>query len=163
MASAEAAAAGDGGAGEVPRPGSYDECGDESNDESDKVFEGDLTAEVCEQIALGALVEVTSQHLRVDAGSLARALVSLSCRVRHLDLEYNDLGAEGGKAIAAALQVNSTITTINLRYNGLGAEGGKAIAAALQVNSTITTIDLRRNNLGADGGKAIAAALQVNS
>ena len=84
-------------------------------------------------------------------------------------------------------QINKSITSLNLRWNSLDAEAGKALGAALevtfpfsvsalshndeinflrflsmmQVNKTITELNLKNNELGPEGGKAIATSLQV--
>jgi len=38
------------------------------------------------------------------------------------------------------LQVNETVTTLNLQNNEIGDVGARALAEALQVNETITTL-----------------------
>ena len=65
-----------------------------------------------------------------------------------LNLERNDIGDEGAKALAE----NSTLTTLDLFHNGIGAEGAKALAE----NSTLTTLNLYTNGIGDEGAKALA-------
>ena len=55
------------------------------------------------------------------------------------------------------------LTKINLQGNNIGSEGGKAIGEALKVNTSLTEIDLGSNNIGDEGGKAIGEALKVNT
>ncbi len=83
-----------------------------------------------------------------DIGELVIAL-STNTTITILNVENNQIGAEGAKALAA----NTTLTTLNVRYNNTGAEGAKALAA----NATLTTLDLGYNNIGAEGAKALAA------
>ena len=68
------------------------------------------------------------------------------------------LGAEKTKQLRDGL-----LTKINLRYNKIGVEGGKAIGEALKVNTSLTEIDLYYNNIGDEGAKAIGEALKVNT
>ena len=66
---------------------------------------------------------------RTGAVRLAEAFASfLSASLVALDLERNDIGAGGGRALAEALRLNTTLTSFNLRENGLGKGGGRALA-----------------------------------
>ena len=66
---------------------------------------------------------------RTGAVRLAEACASfLSASLVALDLERNDIGADGGRALAEALRLNTTLTSFNLRENGLGKGGGRALA-----------------------------------
>eukprot|EP00944_MAST-04C_sp_MAST-4C-sp1_P015636 g15636.t1 len=55
-----------------------------------------------------------------------------------IDLSYNNIGDEGGKAIGEALKVNTSLTEIWLNGNNIGVEGAKAIGEALKVNTSLT-------------------------
>ena len=55
------------------------------------------------------------------------------------------------------------LTDIDLSYNNIGDEGGKAIGEALKVNTSLSEIDLDSNNIGDEGRKAIREALKVNN
>ena len=46
-------------------------------------------------------------------------------------LYENDIGDEGAMALASALRVNGVLKSINLEYNNLGDEGEKAIRDAV--------------------------------
>ena len=81
-----------------------------------------------------------------------------------IDLSYNNIGDEGGKAIGEALKVNISLTRINLRYNEIGDEGGKAFGEVLKANTSLTEgIFLGGNKIGDEGTKAIGEALKVNT
>ncbi|MDA9573927.1 hypothetical protein N9R48_03285 [Rickettsiales bacterium] len=79
-----------------------------------------------------------------------------------INLDSNQIGVEGAKAIADALKKNKTVTKLDLRANLLGAKGAKAIAEALKKNKTVTKLDLSSNQIGDEGAKAIAEALKKN-
>ncbi|CAE7854050.1 Nod1, partial [Symbiodinium microadriaticum] len=50
-------------------------------------------------------------------------------------------------AIAEAFKSNSTLTSIQLAYNRIGNEGGKAICEALKTNSTLTSMNVEGNDI----------------
>jgi hypothetical protein len=84
------------------------------------------------------------------------------------------------------LQVNTSLTNLDLGWNRLGPEGGKAFAKMLevtlstsmstpnviffvccnffcaQVNKSLTDLNLRFNDLGLEGYKALAKSLEVS-
>eukprot|EP00944_MAST-04C_sp_MAST-4C-sp1_P011864 g11864.t1 len=70
----------------------------------------------------------------------------------------NVLGAEETKQLRDGL-----LTKINLNRNNIGDEGAKAIGEALKVNTSLTLILLSSNEIGDEGGKAIGEALKVNT
>lgn len=45
-----------------------------------------------------------------------------------IDLESNELGQEGSLAVIESLQRNLTLKELNLEFNNIGEEGGAAIA-----------------------------------
>ena len=48
-----------------------------------------------------------------------------------LDLSYNNLQSEGGKALASALEVNKVLTKLDLQNNRLGAKGAQPVRDAV--------------------------------
>ena len=91
-----------------------------------------------------------------------------------LNLQENDLGVDGGKAIAEALKLNKALTILNLFGNEIGSKGAVAIAKALEVNKVLRSIDLSLNQLcglnkygqgtyDPSGIQALAAALSSGS
>ncbi|CAF4520499.1 unnamed protein product, partial [Didymodactylos carnosus] len=79
-----------------------------------------------------------------------------------LNIDSNNILAEGAKAIAEALKTNQTLTTLLIQRNNISAEGAKAIAEALKTNQTLTHLYMDMNNISAEGAKAIAEALKTN-
>jgi hypothetical protein len=63
-----------------------------------------------------------------------------------VNLDYNNIGAEGAKYVAEALKVNTSLTEICLDDNEIGAEGAKYVAEALKVNTSLTEITLYNDN-----------------
>ncbi|CAE7941950.1 NLRC3, partial [Symbiodinium necroappetens] len=94
--------------------------------------------------------------------ALADALKSNNCTVTHVNLESNDIGDEGAKALADALKSNCTVTHVNLEFNMIGGQGAKAFADALKSNCTVTDVNLYGNWIGVEGGKALADAVESN-
>ncbi|WP_341756497.1 MULTISPECIES: hypothetical protein [unclassified Candidatus Tisiphia] len=50
--------------------------------------------------------------------------------------------------IIEALKAGKDVKAIDLKYEDIGAEGAKALAHALENNNTVTTIDLWGNKIG---------------
>ena len=100
--------------------------------------------------------------------NINRALTSL-------DLNNNEIGAGGAKAIAGtilqsalkSLAINAvlniedlkTSASINLSGKGLRVEEAIIVAKCMEFNRALTSLNLEFNQIGAGGAKAIAAAL----
>ena len=80
-----------------------------------------------------------------------------------INLQGENVDAEGAKYVAEALKVNISLTEIDLNLNNIGAEGAKYVAEALKVNTSLTKIYLSSNNIGDEGAKYVAEALKVNT
>ena len=84
-----------------------------------------------------------------------------------LDMSYNSIKAEGGKALAEALKDNQIMQELNvasndLRYNSSynsDMSGIIAIASTISTMGAMTSLNVSSNNLRAEGAKHIAAAL----
>ena len=50
-------------------------------------------------------------------------------------MDDNSIGADGAKAIAEALKVNPVLTKLDLEYNNLGEAGEKAVRDAVKDRS----------------------------
>jgi len=69
----------------------------------------------------------------------------------------------GGQALAELLKRSSApITSLDLDSNNIGAEGARHLAEALEVNSSLQRLGLCGNRLGAEGWCAIFGALRDN-
>jgi len=108
------------------------------------------------------LAEEEAKALPIRCPKIAEAL-EMSNTTHTVNLNENNIGADGAKALAAALEKNNTVRTVDLRCNNIGDDGAKALAAALEKNNTVHTVYLLSNNIGADGAKALAAALEKNN
>ncbi len=83
--------------------------------------------------------------------------------ITSIDLQYNNIGAEGAIALAEALKYNTSVTSIKLSSNKIGDEGAIALAEALKSNTSVTSIALWKNNIGAEGARALAEVLKYNT
>ena len=114
--------------------------------------------------------DLVSGHQLGDEGTiiLCDALrESTVSNVEELDLQYNQIGPNGAKAIAALCAVRGSLTAIgegglNPKYNRLGDEGWGAIFTGVCSNkdSKISSIDVSHESIGLPGAKLIAEALQ---
>ena len=77
-------------------------------------------------------------NLKISDEILNQILPLLSVlNITILNLNSNDIGPEGAKALAKALIENTSLKTLNLNSNDIGPEGAKALAEALE-NKQIT-------------------------
>merc|ERR1719198_71594 len=74
--------------------------------------------------------------------AVEKALKELSNGATCIDLDGNEIGDEGVKALAAVLKDNTTLQQLDLSLNDIGDEGGKALAAVLKDNTTLQQLDL---------------------
>ena len=131
-----------------------------------------------EQMREDAMTELDlcKKGLRGAAVMLVAYLIPAMPALTSLDLRFNDIGAEGAKAIADALSSGrSGLTSLNLEDNNIGAEGAKTIANALQSGKAVlSSLNLADNALcgieaygqgtyDASGIQALASALAGNA
>ena len=104
-------------------------------------------------------------HKQVFLGELCGLMVvlALNPRLSELDVQWNSLYEEGGRAISESLRHNETLTRLNLSTNWVGAEAGEWLSNALAVNRKLTSLDLSYNKIGERGGCAMALAIRSNS
>mmetsp|Transcript_60875 Transcript_60875/g.162923 ORF Transcript_60875/g.162923 Transcript_60875/m.162923 type:complete len:416 (-) Transcript_60875:152-1399(-) len=57
------------------------------------------------------------------------------------------------------LKAHSSLTSVNLSFNGLGLQAGRAIASALAHHHGLVSVNLRNNKMGKGGFKAVAGRL----
>ena len=95
--------------------------------------------------------------------ALAPGLVSTSLTV--LILSYNTIKDAGAIAIGHALRDNADckVQTLELNNCGIGAGGAKALAAFCAVSGSLTALKLGENKIGDDGAVSIASALKENT
>ncbi len=91
------------------------------------------------------------KKLRNAVREVSAPLLKSLPHLTHLDLEGNEIGYDGAKAIASL----TNLTNLDLRYNQIGYDGAKAIASL----TNLTKLNLSSNQIGADGAKAIANSL----
>lgn len=74
-----------------------------------------------------------------------------------LDIEDNEIGAEGCGAIAHGLKKEGvSLQTLNMAQNCVTENGGIKLCQALEKNESIVTLKLGANGLGQQFGKALS-------
>jgi Ran GTPase-activating protein (RanGAP) involved in mRNA processing and transport len=100
--------------------------------------------------------------------TLAGAIPDMEALTK-LDLSFNGLGPEGGKALAVGLKGNRVITELNIAINYLGyavstgesdTSGAVAIAAAIRDMKALSSVNLLQNDIGNDKAKVLASILK---
>ena len=107
-------------------------------------------------------LDLNSNNIDADGAKQIADVLKVNHSLRILDLSHNKIDADGVKQIADALKVNHSLETLILWDNNLSVEGAKAIADALKVNHGLKILSLVYNDLGDDGAKQIADALKNN-
>ncbi|KAM9980924.1 hypothetical protein ACTFIY_003228 [Dictyostelium cf. discoideum] len=93
------------------------------------------------------------------AEGIARALNSLSCSLKSLDISGNQIDYAGAKYIAEALSNNKTLKLLNMSQNKLSPQFGQLIADSLKVNRSLIHLELSYTSLGDKGSLPIASLL----
>ena len=77
----------------------------------------------------------------------------------------NELGDDGAVALGKALSKSkvSKLEELDLEYNQIGVDGAKALAAFCAVSGSLTKIDVRYNLLGDDGEAALRKVVEGRS
>ncbi len=80
-----------------------------------------------------------------------------------LNLQSNNIGDAGARALAAALQKNAKLSSLNLQSNNIGYVGVRALVTVLRITTALTSLDLARNHFGDAGAMALATMIQTNT
>ena len=109
------------------------------------------------------VVHLSLRYAELDDLSLHTICESLKTNsaIEVLDLEGNQITADGMKKLAVVLEKNPKLKSINLRRNGIGDEGAKHLARVLQtgVHPGLTTLQLDYNQIGPVGAESLAQGL----
>ena len=107
------------------------------------------------------------QKLNLDSNNIgsdgAKALAD--CLKHHtnlqaLNLDSNNIGSDGAKALADCLKHHTNLQALNLDSNNIGSDGAKALADCLKHHTNLQALNLHSNNIGSDGAKALADCLK---
>ena len=103
---------------------------------------------------IGISLDISSQGLTDNNILTLTQSLSNNHSITSLDLEYNNIGANGARALAN----NHSITSLIISVNNIGADG----ATILANNHSITSLDLECNNIGDEAKKTINTMLKRN-
>mmetsp|Transcript_38631 Transcript_38631/g.71398 ORF Transcript_38631/g.71398 Transcript_38631/m.71398 type:complete len:1275 (-) Transcript_38631:396-4220(-) len=95
-------------------------------------------------------------------GALAIAKILPTTCIISLDLENNELGADGAKALSGGIRSSVTLKTLRLGGNRIEDKGAEAIAESIHLNQYIRALYLGRNEMSSKGAASFARALQKN-
>ena len=94
--------------------------------------------------------EVTSYEYKPPIGGYSQVIPG---ECTSLEVNRNNVGVEGAKALAEALKTNTALTSLDLYRNSVGDEGAKALAESLKTNTALTSLNLNWNSVGDEGGQ----------
>ena len=108
-------------------------------------------------------IDLGHNHMRdASATAFANVLEHRHTALERLNLEGNDIGCGGIKALAHALKENVNLKMLELRRNHIHPDGAKALAQAIRINHNLRELDVSHNALGVEGATKIAEALKYN-
>ncbi|MDQ3159319.1 MAG: hypothetical protein M3P98_04275 [bacterium] len=108
-----------------------------------------ITTKVIQQSVQDKKLDLSNKELTNGDIKVICSFLNENPQITSLDVSYNQIGAEGAKALAA----NTSLTSLDVSVNQIGAEGAKALAA----NTSLTSLDVRYNKISDGGAKALAA------
>jgi NLR family CARD domain-containing protein 3 len=68
-----------------------------------------------------------------------------------LDVGFNSIGTDGGKALMGSLATNTSLQSLTLSGNTLDREGASAVAAAVAANGVLKELYLDHTAIGHEG------------
>ena len=80
--------------------------------------------------------------------------------MRYLDLKFNSLGDEGGRALGGALKNNNSLTYIDVSQNHIPARAWFVVADGLEENTSVKTLVMKGNPCGQEGCRALLRSLE---
>ena len=86
-----------------------------------------------------------------------------SSGLKHLELKWCGITAEGAKSIADALKVNQTLEHLDISFNTIGDTGVVHMAEALKSNNSLKKLELGACGLTEKGLTVLSASLVVNN
>jgi hypothetical protein len=110
------------------------------------------------------VLDLEWKNVGVEGGMVVAGLIPVMVGLTALDLSFNDLKDEGVNAVCEAIQSNkeTKLASLNFKYNSIGPVGANAVAAMVGVTGALTRVDIRRNNIAGDGAEQLVAAVLGN-
>jgi Ran GTPase-activating protein (RanGAP) involved in mRNA processing and transport len=103
-------------------------------------------------------IRLRDNHITAEGSSILSKGLSNNTTLESLDLRNNSLGDIGVQFLSLAI-VYSNIKTLNLESNEITAEGARYLAQMLKDSRTLAELYLSKNHLGDRGVELIAKAL----
>ena len=108
-------------------------------------------------------IDLGHNHMRDGSAiAFAKVLEHRHTALERLNLEGNDIGCGGIKALAHALKENVNLKMLELGRNHIHPDGAKALAQAIRINHVLRELDIEHNAFGVEGAVKIAEALRYN-
>ena len=105
--------------------------------------------------------KITSHAIKIMAFKLIK-----DRRIRHLNMNSNEINGIGGLALGRMLKLNKYLIHLDVGNNAIGDLGpvvGAAFGEALEKNKTLQYLNVENNRIGPSGGKKLALGVKRNS
>ncbi|KAK3254364.1 hypothetical protein CYMTET_36420 [Cymbomonas tetramitiformis] len=128
------------------------------------ICDNGITGEAARQLA-----EVVLAHPSMKVFNKIQMQDLKDDKVTELDVSGKNIGVPGALVLGRLLVSNGSLDTLDLQDNEIGEEGAKALAVALSLNDkgvfngSLNTLNLNNNDIRDKGAKALVAALTPNA
>ncbi|GLI68625.1 hypothetical protein VaNZ11_013103, partial [Volvox africanus] len=109
-----------------------------------------------------AVLGLSNNKLGNATASMFGEVLALPSGLEDLDLSWNQIKAEGARALSEGAAQNNTLTKLNMSWNGLENPGVEALGAMLLRNESLTTLDLSNTRMGAEACLMLAEGIRGN-
>lgn len=111
----------------------------------------------------GELRNTVRPDLVTCGEAIASWLQMSSCSLKSLKLAWNMIRLGTAVELCQSLAYNQSLTHVDLSYNALGSEGGKALGGALTSNHTLKSLLVNNNNIDACASFTLIVSAQESS
>ncbi|POM67159.1 hypothetical protein PHPALM_16886 [Phytophthora palmivora] len=107
-------------------------------------------------------LDVSGNDLTAESMPALGQMLRVSGALRTLQVEENEIGSKGAKAIAKALKIGSPVLEkVVANVNEIGASGALALVKAVVDKNTFAKLDVDGNQISADGVASIETLLEM--
>ncbi|XP_071172961.1 leucine-rich repeat-containing protein 74B-like [Mytilus edulis] len=103
-----------------------------------------------------------SHNLFSDSSSPVFEQLLENCKLKYLDISWNQFRTHGAMHISSGLKENAYLKTFNVSWNGFDDDGGAAFGDALANNDFLTELDISSCRITAEGFGKLVCGLKSN-
>lgn len=121
-----------------------------------------IISALCQNPAVRRVLSLGQNNISTIGASAIAKILPVTA-ITSLDLENNNIRADGAVYLAMGLRNNNSLKSLRLGGNRIEDKGTEAIAGSIRLNRCISALYLERNNIGSKGVASFAGCLQDNN